>query len=92
VPRYTKTDVGCYADGAHGHEYCRNRLASLLQAAKDALPSLALSTDLIASLQGDMSDDASEEYGALAILNGLCDHDVYFDFVNGDLLLVEVKA
>jgi len=28
--RYTSADVGCHADGLHGHQHCRFRLSELL--------------------------------------------------------------
>lgn len=84
---FTKADVGCYADGAFGPDYCREVLADLLESLPEA------QTDeikqLADELREDMSDDASEEYDAIDILNSHCADGVYFTFDSGDLLLVD---
>ena len=83
--KYTPANVGCYADGVFGHDHARERLTHLLaecgKISNDRI-------ELIEALRAPVSDDASEEYEALDILNSeICD-GVYFDFVDGDLLLV----
>ena len=83
--KYTPTNVGCYADGANGHDHARRVLVTLL-AECGVISNERI--ELIEALRAPMSDDASEEYEVLDILNAeLCD-GVFFDFVGGDLLLL----
>lgn len=69
-------EIGCYGDGANGHEHTRKRCAAALTAfaerapREDANAALALA----AELRGDMSDDASEEYDACDWLNEYVAH------------------
>lgn len=93
---FTRHDVGCYADGAFGHQHCREVLADLLgnvpnSTAHGFLGEPGGTVDALqAALRSEMSDDAWEEDRALDALNSLCADDVYFVFENGDLLLLEV--
>lgn len=89
-------DTGCFADGSFGHDHVRATLANLLELMfrhhprggdgvhwGDAAP-------LVAELRGEMSDDASEEYDAINMLNTLCcASGVYFTLEDGDLVLTE---
>ena len=77
---YTKADVGCHADGAAGWDHVRDVLADLVEPFDGAIAT---------ALRAEMSDDAWEEYEALDVLNSQCVEGCYFDFVNGDLLLVD---
>lgn len=89
---YTCKNVGCYGDGGFGHAHVRSRLAALCNeaAASASHPGDQQTlTELAAKLAGEMSDDASEEYDALEMLNDtVCDGAVHFEFCDGDLLLV----
>lgn len=80
--RFNKTDIGCYADGALGHGYVRERLADLIGDYCDGDMG-----ELQRALRAEMSDAADEEYEAIEALNALCDDDVAFDFRDGDLVL-----
>jgi len=75
-------DVGCYADGTHGHAHVRVQLAELVEA-------LDMEPSLVAELLAPMSDDASEEDDAIDLLNEHCEGGVYFTFRDGDLMLVQ---
>ena len=78
--RFTAKDVGCYADGANGHEHTRKRLADLIWDWADV--------ELRESLDGPMPDDAWDEEEALDLLNSRrCDEGVCFYFDSGDLIL-----
>lgn len=86
MKRYTIANRGCYGDGAHGHQHVRNRLAHLVaelgRINQDRI-------DLIASLQGPMPDDASDEDYALDLLCAdACAESCMFVLDSGDLLLV----
>lgn len=77
------SDVGCHADSSLGHAHVRAVLADLVRTYCNA-------PDVVHALNGEMSDDAWEENDALAMLNDdACSHGVYFDFVDGDLLLLK---
>ncbi len=90
---YSKADVGCYADGTHGHAYIRQRLATLL----DRLPTA--SDDLTQidrysvamELRGDMSMDLSEEDDALEILQDHTADGIVWEFSEGGLMLTETE-
>lgn len=73
------SDCGCYAGGEYGHEHVRAVLADLSEELGN--PKLAI------ELRGEMSDDASEEYEAIDLLNTDCD-GCHFEFVDDDLMLV----
>lgn len=75
---YTKSDAGCYADSTYGHNHVREALADMVEECG--------ASELAERLRRGMSDDASEEYEALDLLNTYC-LDCYFDFDNGDLML-----
>jgi hypothetical protein len=83
---FTKRDVGCYADGAYGHDHIRERLADLVESV--GRRSLALDK-LIEDLRNPMSDDASEEEDALDYLQTFTAEGVYWAFEGGDLILWE---
>jgi hypothetical protein len=79
-----KNVTGCYADGSFGHDHVREVLAH--QVESDG----CIDRALIEALLGPMSDDAQEEYDAIAWLNeNACIDGVYFTLNDGDLLLVE---
>lgn len=83
--RFTTKDAGCVADGAFGHAHVREVLAELL-AVRDG------HAELVAELQYDMSDNASEELEAIEILNSECSPLVNFELVEGSLMLVRVSG
>jgi len=61
--------LGCYGDGAFGHQHTRERCADMLESIKLAngqWPSVAdiVIAELVVALRGPMSDDASEEDAA----------------------------
>lgn len=81
--RFNAGDVGCYTDGALGHEHVREVLLSMYQA------SGGVDAEIIAALSGDMSDDAWEETAALDHVNDhACVPGVRFDLFGGDLMLL----
>lgn len=81
-----KYEVGCYADGAAGHQRCREHLAGLL--ADEAVQG---SEEVITSLRGEMPDDAWDEDKALDMLNDATENvrpsDTLWQFADGDLML-----
>jgi hypothetical protein len=78
--RFDATDVGCHADASFGHDHVRTVLRELCcDIGRE---------DLAHALIGEMSDDADEEYAAIEALNAVCSDDVYFEFMDGDLMLV----
>ena len=87
---FTVEDAGCYADGAAGHQYCREVLAELLtDSVAHESKGLRLRVSWVAeTLRGAMPDDAWDEEEALDRLSGYCDEGCYFTFDDGDLLLV----
>jgi hypothetical protein len=72
-------EIGCWADGTHGHQYTRDACAATLEYyATENFVSRGLAVPewrscpidrLVASLRGEMSDDASEEDDATDWLN-----------------------
>lgn len=84
-PTYTLDDVGCYADGVHGHRHIRLTLADMVEVATQRS---AEGRKVASALRKEMSDDAWEEDEALGLLNERCTQEVYFVFENDDLLLV----
>jgi hypothetical protein len=77
---YNSSGVGCFADGSYGHSHIRAKLADMMNTFGQ--------TELCEALEGEMSDDASEEQEAIDWLNdNACTPDVYFVMVDGDLLL-----
>lgn len=81
---FTSVSVGCHADGSFGHERVRSILARELERALDAEQVPAL----VEALQGEPSDDMSEEDEAIELLNAhCCAPSVYFAMVDGDLML-----
>ena len=81
-------DVGCFADGTYGHQHIRERLATEVETIARRTVKVDEVKDLLASLRGEMSDDASEEDEALDFLNSYAASNVRFEFVDGDLMLV----
>jgi hypothetical protein len=79
----TKDDLGCYADGTHGHDHIRRVLAALIEDVFEGKHG-----DVQNSLRGIMPDDAWDEDEAIDLLNGICEDGVYFILENGDLLLL----
>lgn len=92
MPLYTKADIGCYADGVHGHAHIRTALHQLVNEHAELLFSEDFGGEVLEALEGDMSDDAWEETVALDALNELCSDDVAFELVDGDLMLVKVGS
>lgn len=60
--RFTRQDIGCWADGALGWAHVRSVLADLVE---DLAPHVAR------ELRAEPSPDYSEEYDALDILQGV---------------------
>jgi len=77
-----KPGIGCYGDGAFGHQHTRERCAEMLE-------SLSIDCseqrDLEASLRSEMPDDAEDEYLACVILeaNYPCDN-AWWGWQDGD--------
>ena len=84
-------EVGCYADGAGGHQHCRNRLAQLVNevCSDTAELSSKVRIALVGSLEGEMPDDACDEDEALELLNQYSNKhpDTFWQFHDGDLML-----
>lgn len=78
---YTKADVGCHIDGVFGSAYRRARIAEMVAFVRPQAP-------LIQELEGEPSDDLSEEDDAINLLNDHVEEGVHFEFVDGDLLLL----
>ncbi len=78
-------DLGCYADGALGHDHIRSQLALLVQEVDGFDP------DLAESLRGEMPDDAWDEDEALNLLNSHTAEGLVWTFEGGDLLLLTVE-
>jgi hypothetical protein len=85
---YREPRIGCYGDGANGHQYTRIRAAMLIEAYAWAMrhPGNAqCGRDIATELRGDMSDDASEECDACDWLNENMPHDgATWDWHDGD--------
>lgn len=75
-----RVEIGCYGDGRLGHQHTRECCAEVLEyyfeafhAREESLPGpwdVGFGpTQLIAALNGEMSDDAQEEYDACDWLN-----------------------
>lgn len=88
--KFTRDDIGCYADSVFGHDHIRETLTDLLRETKQDDTVM----QLIADLSGDMSDDAQEEEDdAIEIINDeLCEDGVEFGLVDGDLVLLETDG
>jgi hypothetical protein len=86
---WSKGDAGCWADSAAGHQHVRNRLAQLV--ANVWTPEMLdkYGYDVAEALDAEMSDDAGEEDDALDILQEFTDASLTWQFVDGDLLLLE---
>ena len=82
--KYTKDDLGCYADGSLGHTHIREVLAEMVE---DYYPSLAQ------ELRATPSDDFEEEDTAIELLNdkAVANEYILFAMVDGDLVLIEEK-
>lgn len=81
--RFTRKSLGCWGDGAFGHAHVRARLAELVREYDYSLAEL---------LRQPMTDDASEEYDALDVLNEDTCEGLVWDLVDGDLVLTEVES
>lgn len=82
---FTLDDVGCHADGAFGHQHCRERLASLLDEAFDGKGFDHL---VVAGLlRGPGSDDLAEEDEAIDLLQSVTEDGLFWAFLDGDLIL-----
>lgn len=82
---YGPKDVGCFADGAFGHKHVRGALSMLLLAVFPE--NNAETTELRIRLNQEMSDDASEEDDVINLLNDYACEGVFFEMVDGDLML-----
>ncbi len=82
-------DVGCWADGALGHDHVGAKLAQLV--ANVWTPEMLdkYGYDVADALNKEMSDDAGEEDDALEILQEFTDASLTWQFVDGDLMLFE---
>lgn len=78
---FTSEDAGVWADGTLGHSHIREVLADLMKEMGHS--------SLAKELRGPMSDDASEEDEALDVLNDNTEEGVFWEFYEGDLVLVE---
>lgn len=90
--KFGLADIGCFGDGAAGHDHIRRKLrTALLTAHKSMRCSIELNAqigDVAESLLGEMPDDAWDEQDALDILNcEACEDGVLFVLEGGDLLL-----
>ena len=85
---YNRMDLGCHGDGTFGHDHIRYRLAELVDAVDGFIGNEA-AMELIASLQGEMPDDAWDEDEALELLNSVTEDGAQWILDGGDLLLVE---
>lgn len=93
--KYTVVSVGCYGDGSFGHEHVRSRLAALMTdlARNSAHPGDAqTATEIAEALIAPMTDDASEEYDAISLLNESACDGTHFEMVDGDLMLLSGGA
>lgn len=87
---FTAMDVGCFADGAFGHQYCRERLADAVETLMVRRNGHQIATPaLVASLRGEMPDDAWDEDEALSFLQGHTAEGLTWEFIDGDLVLTE---
>lgn len=85
---WNKHDAGCWADGALGHDHVRQRLAQLVANVWTAEMLNQYGYDVAEALDLDMSDDAGEEDDALAILQEFTESGLVWNFVDGDLTLM----
>lgn len=83
---FCKSEIGCHADGSFGHCHCREVLARILMECTSKM------TGAVESLLLEPTDGLSEEDEAIAWLNeNACRDGVWFEFENGDLLLVDLE-
>jgi len=80
---YIFTEPGCYGDGTFGHAHIREMLAAYLQ----MTPANALRDRLMAELKAEPSDDYSEEYDALVMLDDSTDPTLYWHLEDGELFV-----
>jgi len=80
--RFTKADIGCYSDSVNGHEWLRQRLASMVQ---------ECDAEIAKSLRGEMPDDSWDEDAALDLLNEHTDNDLVWTFYDGNLMLTPIE-
>lgn len=85
---WSRGDAGCWADGAAGHKHVRNRLAQLVANVWTQEMLDKYGYDVAEALDVEMSDDASEEDDALDILQEFTESGFVWEFVDGDLMLV----
>jgi hypothetical protein len=88
------SDAGCWADGAGGHDRIRMVMANTLATLYRHHPRGGEGvhwpevSEVCEALDSEMSDDAWEEDEALEWLNRACEDGCWFEFVDGDLMLV----
>lgn len=97
---YTKSDVGCYIDGACGHADTRLKLASLIEDLETQEMIDARGYSVTESLRmgssfgdevGSWPDDLGDELDALDILQNFTEGGLVWEFESGDLLLTEIE-
>lgn len=85
----TVKEIGCYGDGAFGHQHTRNRCSETIEYYVNenfrsrglpvpACASACSPDDVIMALRNEMSDDAWEEFAAIEWLN---EHAPFTDHV-----------
>ncbi len=82
APVFTVSDVGCWADGALGHDHVRETLADLID-------KIGGYPDLVEELRGKPSEIFSEETDALDILTENSEEWLHWHILEGDLMLIE---
>lgn len=86
---WNQHDVGCWADGALGTMHVRQRLACLVANVWNSETFERFAYDIAEALDGLPSDDASEEFDALEVLQEFTESGLVWEFVDGDLMLVD---
>ena len=83
---WNKGDVGCYADDCGGEKHIREVLAGLVEPYGDKGRKLA------EELRGEPSDDASEDYEALDLLNEDTVEGIHWELDGGLFLLKDEEV
>lgn len=84
-------NLGCFIDGAFGHERTRAKLADLVRGTIrriDHSGEIETGLELIAELESQPSDDLSEEDDAVSFLQDHTADGFIWEFNAGDLLLI----
>ena len=95
---FTKSDIGCYADGAFGQDHRRSKLANLIVsvsqrcgATKDNRNDNYELIDhqaIVHQLINAPSNDFSEEHAAIEIIQDHTELGLTWQIVDGDLMLI----